>query len=68
MEEKLRASRLETLEKQGAMQREYYARIEGFQMMLKEWKERESKRISDLKIIIPNSLKAIFEEVNKAGK
>ena len=68
MEEKLRASRLETLEKQGAMQREYYARIEGFQMMLKEGKERESKRISDLKIIIPNSLKAIFEEVNKAGK
>jgi hypothetical protein len=32
------------------------------------WKAQETKRVAALKIIIPNSLKEVFEEVNSHGK
>ena len=35
---------------------------------LEVWKKEESRRIGKLKIIIPNSLRAIYEEVQKVGK
>lgn len=35
---------------------------------LKEWKSKETKRVSDLKIIMPVSLKEIYDEVQKVGK
>ncbi len=35
---------------------------------LTEWKATESRRIGKLKIIIPNSLRSTYEEVQKVGK
>lgn len=37
-------------------------------IQMREWKERESARIRDLKIVLPNALKPIYEEISKLGK
>lgn len=54
---------------------EYYAALSAYQVEIEKYqshfkldKERELKRISAFKIIIPNDLKNIYETVNKLGK
>lgn len=49
-------------------QKEYSVRASMFYAKVREWKAKESKRIGQLKIIIPNSLRDIYEEVQKVGK
>ena len=47
-----------------AYEREY----ETYRVQFQLWKEQESKRVSALKIVIPNELTKIYERVNKLGK
>ncbi len=47
---------------------EYDRKITLLEKKLTAWKKEESRRIGKLKIIIPNSLRAIYEEVQKVGK
>lgn len=42
--------------------------IQALLVQMNKWKEEESARIRDLKIILPNALKPIYEEISKLGK
>lgn len=46
----------------------YERELETFRAQFKMWKDCEAKRISALKIAIPNDLQKIYERVNKLGK
>lgn len=52
------------VEARKAYEREY----DTYRVQFQLWKEQESKRISALKIVIPNELTKIYERVNKLGK
>ena len=54
----------EYIDARNAYEREY----ETFRTKFKLWKEQESKRVSSLKIAIPNGLNEIYERVSKLGK
>ena len=47
---------------------QYNRRMEEIQSDFQMWKECEAKRIADLRIIIPNDLKGIYEIINSLGK
>lgn len=47
---------------------QYNRRMEEIQSDFQIWKECEAKRIADLRIIIPNDLKGIYETINSLGK
>lgn len=42
--------------------------VKALSIQMRKWKDEESARIRDLKIILPNSLKPIYEEISKLGK
>lgn len=68
MDATLQQNKVEVTEKNRA-NRELAKRKEKLQYVkLDEWKSQETKRISRLKIIIPNSMKDIYEEVQRVGK
>ena len=68
MDATLQQNKVEVTEKNRA-NRELAKRKEKLQYAkLDEWKSLETKRISKLKIIIPNSMKDIYEEVQRVGK
>lgn len=68
MDATLQQNKVEVTEKNRA-NRELAKRKEKLQYAkLDEWKSKETKRISKLKIIIPNSMKDIYEEVQRVGK
>lgn len=46
----------------------YERECETFSAQFRLWKEQEAKRISSLKIVIPNELTKIYERVSKLGK
>lgn len=58
------AANCEYVESRKAYEREY----ETFRAQFKLWKEQESKRVSSLKIVLPNELAKIYERVSKLGK
>lgn len=47
---------------------EYEKKTRLLNAQLEAWKKKEAKRIGRLKIIIPNSLRDIYEEVQRVGK
>ena len=58
------AANSDYVEARKAYEREY----DTYRVQFQLWKEQESKRISALKIVIPNELTKIYERVNKLGK
>lgn len=66
----------EAIHQENARRRaEYAQKVEETKMMLRlirsrvdEWKEKETRRISGLKIVIPQELQGICDEVSRAGK
>lgn len=58
------AANSDYIEARKAYEREY----DTYRVQFQLWKEQESKRISALKIVIPNELTKIYERVNKLGK
>ena len=68
IEEQIRSETItanaEYVEARKAYEREY----ETFRQQFKLWKEQEAKRVSSLKIAIPNNLMEIYERVSKLGK
>lgn len=47
---------------------DYEGKMEKLRAQLKAYKECETQRISGLKIVIPNDLKALYDELNALGK
>lgn len=58
------AANAEYVESRKAYEREY----DTIRTQFKLWKEQECKKVSSLKIAIPNDLAKIYERVNKLGK
>lgn len=58
------AANSDYVEARKAYEREY----DTYRVQFQLWKEQESKRVSALKIVIPNELTKIYERVNKLGK
>ena len=58
------AANAEYVESRKAYEREY----DTIRTQFKLWKEQECKKVSSLKIAIPNELAKIYERVNKLGK
>lgn len=68
IEAAVKKSEIETAQKNSAALEKYYEDCEMRRVKKEEWCLQEHKRISDLKIIIPNALKPIYDEVQKVGK
>lgn len=47
---------------------DYQAKVAEITKSFEEFKDKESKRLAGLKIIIPNNLLGIYEKINKLGK
>ncbi len=68
MDMALQQNKIEVKEKNRRSKEEYDQKEHLLSAQLSEWKSKETKRISNLKIIIPNSLRATYEEVQRVGK
>ena len=54
--------------KQATIDSEYNNNLKKLVQEWEMWKQKEGEKIANLKIVIPNSLKSIYEEVNSVGK
>lgn len=68
VDEEIRADKVEVEGKYAKERHDYDAEMSQFISQFKIWKEGELKRVSDLKIVIPNGLKAVYDIVNALGK
>jgi len=67
-DEAIRADQMRKLTEYNQAMQQYRDAVAVLQDKFNVWKEQESKRIADLKILIPNDLQEIYKEVNILGK
>lgn len=67
-DEAIRADRMRVTVEYNQRMQTYRDSVAILQDKFNVWKEQESKRIADLKILIPNDLQEIYKEVNVLGK
>lgn len=66
IKDEMHLANLERIQQDDAIQKEYFKNLHLANSAVDRWKAQEKKKIGDLKITIPQELKSIYEEVNKA--
>jgi len=68
IEEKIREDEMAATSEHLEAQTSYNAEWTELNIRFQSYKEKEAKRIADLKIVIPNTLQSIYDTVNSLGK